>query len=64
MNLIISETQNVFIPKRYISNNAMIPFEALYYLKRKNKGKMNYAILKELNTYMSKVYNRVEWGFL
>ena len=61
MNLIISEAQSAFIPGRYITDNAMISFEAMHYLKRKTQGKVGYAALK---TDMSKAYDRVEWDFL
>ncbi|KAH0734644.1 hypothetical protein KY290_010457 [Solanum tuberosum] len=61
MNLIISEVQSTFILGRYITDNAMISFEAIHYLKRKTQGKVGYAALK---TDMSKAYDRVEWGFL
>uniref|UniRef100_A0A3Q7FZ62 Reverse transcriptase domain-containing protein n=1 Tax=Solanum lycopersicum TaxID=4081 RepID=A0A3Q7FZ62_SOLLC len=61
MNLIISEAQSAFIPRKYITDNAMIFFEAMHYLKRKTQGKEGYAALI---TDMSKAYDRVEWDFL
>ena len=61
MNLIISEAQSAFIPGIYITDNVMISFEAMHYLKRKTQGKVAYAALI---TNMSKAYDRVEWDFL
>lgn len=55
MNLIISEAQSVFIPGRYITDNAM------HYLKRKTQVKVGFAAIK---TGTRKAYDRVEWGFL
>lgn len=37
--LIISETQNAFIPGRIITDNILIDHEAMHYMKRKTKGK-------------------------
>lgn len=61
LNSVISENQRAFIPGRLISDNMMISFEVMHYLKRKTTGKTGSMALKlDLN----KAYDRVEWKFL
>lgn len=61
LNSVISENQSAFIPGRLISDNIMISFEAMHYLKRKMTGKTGSMALK---LDLSKAYDRVEWKFL
>uniref|UniRef100_A0A803NP78 Reverse transcriptase domain-containing protein n=1 Tax=Cannabis sativa TaxID=3483 RepID=A0A803NP78_CANSA len=58
---VISPTQSAFIPGRLVSNNIMIAFEIMHYLKRKTKGKKEFMAMK---LDMSKAYDRVEWDYL
>lgn len=61
LDFVISDTQSAFISGRHISDNVMISYEVMHYLKRKRFGKEGYMALK---LDMSKAYDRIEWGFL
>ncbi|XP_074374810.1 uncharacterized protein LOC141715234 [Apium graveolens] len=58
---VVSATQSALIPNRLISDNIMLAYELMHYLKGKKVGKDGYTTLK---LDMSKAYDRVEWEFL
>lgn len=58
---VISESQSAFIIGRLISDNTMISYEIMHYIKRKTRGKIGWMDFK-LN--MSKAYDRVEWNYI
>lgn len=61
LGLIISENQSAFISGRLITDNVMISYEVMHYLKRKKRGKDGFMALK---LDMSKAFDRIEWGYL
>ena len=61
MPQLILEHQSAFMSDRLISNNILVAFETLHYMRNHNKGNSGFMALK-LN--MSKAYYRVEWSFM
>lgn len=58
---LISEHQSSFLKGRLITNNILVAFETLHYMKNHNLGKSGFMALK---LDMSKYYDWVEWSFL
>lgn len=58
---VITENQSAFVPGRYISDNVLVAFEVLHFMKRKNMGQEGEVALK---LDISKAYDRVDWNYL
>ncbi|XP_021761446.1 uncharacterized protein LOC110726302 [Chenopodium quinoa] len=57
----VTENQSAFVPKRLITDNALIALELFHTMKKRSKSRRG-SIAMKLD--MSKAYDRVEWGFL
>ena len=58
---VISESQSAFMPGRMITDNVIIAFETIHYLKNLRQSN-NVQMAAKLD--MSKTYDRVEWDYL
>lgn len=54
---VVSECQSAFIPRRVISDNIMVAYEMIHYLKQKRRGKEGSM---EIKIDMSKAYDRIK----
>ena len=61
MGSVISECQSAFVANRMTTDNILIYFETLHYMKSKCQGNTAHMVLK---LDMSKTYDRVEWDYL
>lgn len=61
LELVISENQSAFMKGRLISDNVMVYYEIMHFIKQKRRGKEGYMALK---LDMSKAYDRIEWEYL
>ena len=58
---IIAPTQSAFLPRRLITDNVLVAYEALHMMHGRKKGKTGTLALK---LDVSKAYDEVEWSFL
>ena len=58
---LISKHQPAFLTDRLISDNIMVAFETLHYMRNHSSGKTGFMALK---LDMSKAYDHVEWAFI
>lgn len=58
---IVSENQSAFMSDRLITDNIIVAFETMHHLNQKRSGKIGEMALK---LYISKAFDRVEWGCL
>ncbi|XP_074356438.1 uncharacterized protein LOC141696155 [Apium graveolens] len=61
LDSVVFECQSAFIPGRLITDNIIVGFEMIHYLKRKRRGKDGCMALK---IDMSKAYDMIEWDYL
>ena len=58
---VVSENQSAFQAGRLITDNILMAFETLHYMKHHQKGKSGFMAMK---LDMSKAYDWVEWKYL
>ncbi|XP_074336953.1 uncharacterized protein LOC141674128 [Apium graveolens] len=61
LDVVVSETQSAFTPGRLISDNILVSYEVMHYLKNRTYGKEGFMAIK---LDMSKAYDRLEWVFM
>lgn len=58
---VIFRTQSAFVTSHLITDNVLIAYELMHYLRQKNEEENNFMSLKlDINN----TYERVEWHFL
>lgn len=55
--LLISETQSAFVAGRQITDNILIAYELIHFLRKKTRGKQGFMSIK---LDINKAYDRVE----
>lgn len=57
----IDQNQSAFVPGRLITDNVILGFECMHWIRNNKKNKAGFGDLK---LDMSKAYDRVKWAFL
>ncbi|XP_042983206.1 uncharacterized protein LOC122312616 [Carya illinoinensis] len=57
---VISPSQTAFVPGRLITDNVLVAYEMVHFLRRKRSGKDGFMSLR---LDMSKAYDQIEWKF-
>ena len=58
---VISDNQSASVPGCLITDNVLLAFEVLHYMKNKRRGKIAHMAIK---LHMSKAFDQVEWDYL
>lgn len=58
---LVPDSQSVFVPKRQISDNILVAYEILHFLKKRKRGRQGSIFIK---LDVGKAYDRIEWGYL
>ena len=61
LTCLVSKQQSAFVKDKLISDNIMVAFETLHYMRNHNSGETGYMALK---LDMNKSYDRVEWQYM
>lgn len=58
---VMSYSQSAFVPRRQITDNVLVAYELVHFLRRKRKRKQGFMSIK---LDINKAYDQVEWSYL